>query len=104
VDDDEFSTNQSEWPGDELIPVWLRPEDPDDIEPSRTADRFRRTTAGMMLGAAGLAIRELLTAPREEAPIEVEAPGTPPGSRGMDVELDPDDPAASVVVLRTDLN
>jgi len=90
------------WPGDEIIPMSLRVRDPEDIPPTRSVDRFRRTTAGMMLGAATLAVRDLLEAPRETAPIEIEAPGAPPGSRGIDIELDPDDPAASVVTVRQD--
>ncbi len=75
-------------------------EEHDDILPSRSADRFRRTTAGHMLGAAGLAIEQLLQVPREQAPIEVLAPGAPPGGRETEMDLDADDPSASVVTFR----
>jgi len=77
------------------------PAEPDEeLHPSRSVDRFKRTTAGHMLGAAGLAIEQLLQVPREQAPIEVMAPGAPPGGRETEMDLDPEDPAASVVTFR----
>ena len=92
----------------ELEETELEEPEPDEADfeesphtrPVRTADRLKRTTSGRMLGAAGLAIEQLLTVPREQAPIEVEAPGAPPGGRETELDLDPEDPAASVVTFR----
>jgi hypothetical protein len=52
----------------------------------------------MMLTGIGLGLRDIVEAPREEPPIEIEAAGEPPFPRRVDVDLDPQDPSASVVV------
>jgi hypothetical protein len=42
-------------------------------------------------------------APREEVAIVIEASGDPPSPDGIDVDLDPDDPAASTAVVHVHL-
>jgi hypothetical protein len=84
------------------------PEGDDDadapLRPTRAADRFKRTVPGAVLAGAAMALHDLLDAKViEEAPIIMEAPGDPPGDRAVDVDLDPDDPTASSVLLRPHL-
>jgi len=96
--DDEPDESPSLWTGAEWLPdTWTHPEQ---MSPTRSVDRFRTTTAGMMLAGVGLGIRDLLETPRDEAPIEVEAPGAPPGGRRVEIELDEDDPAATTIIWR----
>jgi hypothetical protein len=94
--DDEPDESPRLWVEAEWLPdTWTHPEI---IRPSRSVDRFRSTTAGMMLSGIGLGLRDILEGPREEAPIEIEAAGEPPFPRQVEIDLHPENPAASVVV------
>jgi len=107
-DDFGFPTDPDDGP-DESPRLWLESEwladtwtEPEQLAPSRTVDRFRHTGAGMVIGAIGMALRDIFEPEREEAPIIVQAPGEPPGPRRFTIELD-DDPAASTVIYRPDI-
>ena len=88
-----------EWVDSEWAPAtW---SDDEAIEPSRDVDRFRRTTAGSIVAAGMLGLQQVLEGrKKEDPPIEVEAPGEPPGGRRVELDLDPDDPAGSTVTYR----
>ena len=98
--DDEPDESPQLWVEAEWLPdTWTHPEA---IRPTRGVDRFRSTASGMVLAGIGLTLQELLEVPREDPPIEIEAAGEPPFPRQVDVELDPDDPSASVIVWHLD--
>jgi len=74
------------------------------LRPTRAADRLKRTVPGAILAGTALALRDLVEGRKdEEPPIIQEAPGDPPGERPVDVDLDPDDPTASSVLVRPHL-
>jgi hypothetical protein len=85
---------------DAVIEDSLAAGDPDEPAPPRPVDRFRRTTAGTVVAAGLLGLRDALEGrpEREEPAIVSEAP-TGPGRGRIDVQLDFDDPARSRVVI-----
>ncbi|MDQ1397293.1 MAG: hypothetical protein QOG64_2552 [Acidimicrobiaceae bacterium] len=56
--------------------------------------------AAQFLAASMLAIGDAIYGPREEPAIVIQAPGEPPGDEGFDVQLDPEKPDESVIVVR----
>jgi len=77
--------------------------DPDDdaITPTRSVDRFRKTTAGMMLAGGLIAIEEVYSGRKErEEPALIVESAQPAEPRPVEVDLDPDDPGNSTVVVR----
>jgi len=83
------------------------PEDHDDHvddhevpAPERPVDRFRRGAVGSVVAAGLLGLRDALEGrpEREEVTIVSEAPEREP--HGLDVQLDPDHPERSVVVVK----
>ena len=74
----------------------------DPIQPSSTVGKFRRTGAGMVLNGIALGLAEVFEGSlREDPPIVQEAQGEPDTPRHVEAYLDPDDPAASSVVVRS---
>lgn len=69
--------------------------------PERPVDRFRRGAVGSVVAAGLLGLRDALEGrpEREEVTIVSEAPEREPAP--VDVQLDPDHPERSVVVLRS---
>ena len=87
---------------DDVGPDRLPLDEP--IRPTRAADRLKRTVPGAILAGTALARRDLVEGRKdEEPPIVQEAPGDPPGDRAVEVDLDPDDPAGSSVLVRPHL-
>ena len=73
----------------------------DEPVPPRPIDRFARTTAGMVLSASMLGLRDVLEGPRdEEPPIVREWGGTPPEPDALSMRLDPDNPQDSIILVR----
>lgn len=72
--------------------------DADAASPPRPS--FREGLAGQMLAASMRGLAEAMYGPKEEPAIVVDANGDPPGPDGLDVQLDPDHPEQSVVVVR----
>ena len=81
------------------------------VQPPSSANeipsRYRRSTSGALLAAGLIGLREVIDPAKvtDESVTEQAAPDDAgPGS--MEVYLDPDDPAASIVVIRdpADLN
>jgi len=69
--------------------------------PPRPVDRFARTTAGLILQASLLGLRDALEGPRDDEPAIVEEwSGAPPGPSAVSMRLDPDNPADSILLVR----
>ena len=72
------------------------------IVPSSSVGRFRRSGAGMVLNGVALGLAEVFDGSlHEDPPIIQEAPGEPDIPRQVEAYLDPDDPSASSVVVRS---
>ena len=73
----------------------------DEPAPTRPIDRFARTTAGMVLSASMLGLRDVLEGPRDdEPPIVREWGGEPPEPGAVSMRLDPDNPQDSIILVR----
>jgi hypothetical protein len=69
--------------------------------PPRPVDRFARTTAGVMLSASLLGLRDALEGPRDDEPaIVVEFSGAPPTPGALSVRIDPDNASDSIILVR----
>jgi hypothetical protein len=69
--------------------------------PPRPVDRFARTTAGLVLRASLLGLRDALEGPHDDEPAIVqEASGAPPAPGPVSMRLDPDDLSDSIVLVR----
>jgi hypothetical protein len=69
--------------------------------PTRPVDRFARTTAGLVLSASMLGLRDVLEGPRDDRPVIVEErSGEPPVPDGISMRLDPDNAADSIILVR----
>lgn len=90
-----------DWDGDgdgdpELSDGW-ESEDPYD---DRIPHRYRRSMGASALAAGMIGLRDLLELPKDDRPVVEQFVGEDDRPRAIEVELDPDDPAASVVRLR----
>jgi hypothetical protein len=95
-----------EWTDEEWL-AWL--EEGDAAERAAAAARPERPSlptwrkgpvAAQFLAASMIAIGDAIYGPREEPAIIVQAPGEPPGDEGFDVQLDPEKPDESVILVR----
>jgi hypothetical protein len=68
--------------------------------PSRPVDRFARTTAGLVVSASLLGLRDVLEGPRDEPPVIAEFSGAPPTPGALSMRLDPDNAADSIILVR----
>jgi hypothetical protein len=69
--------------------------------PPRPVDRFARTTAGLVLSASLLGLRDVLEGPRDDEPAIVqEYAGEPPVPGGISMRLDPDNASDSIILVR----
>jgi hypothetical protein len=69
--------------------------------PKRPVDRFARTTAGLVLGASMLGLRDALEGPRDEEVVIVsERAGEPPTPGALSMRIDPENAADSTIVIR----
>lgn len=97
--------NPEDWTDEEWL-AWLAAGDllgPGD-EPGRP-DPSRRPTLRDGIGAKMLAagmrgLNDAIYGPKDEPAIVIDAAGDPPDPEGLDVQLDPDHPDQSVVVVR----
>lgn len=102
--DDDHERDDLEDPyseSDALIDEALDAGDPDAPVPPRPVDKFRRTTAGSVVAAGLLGLRDALEGPpeKEEVAVVVDAP-TPKHEGPIDVQLDFEHPERSKVVIR----
>jgi hypothetical protein len=73
----------------------------DEPTPDRPVDRFARTTAGVLLRASLLGLRDALEGPRDDEPAIVEEwSGAPPTPGAISMRLDPDLPSDSIILVR----
>jgi hypothetical protein len=69
--------------------------------PGRAVDRFARTTAGLVLSASMLGLRDVLEGPRDDEPAIVQDwAGEPPVPGPLSMRLDPDNPQDSIILVR----
>jgi hypothetical protein len=92
--------NPDDWSEDEWL-EWLAEVDeeapPDPSNPRRRS----RSTASSMLGAAMLGLHQVLYGEQQtDIVMVVESDGDPPDPQEVEVYLDPDDPDASIVMVR----
>lgn len=67
----------------------------------RPVDRFARTTAGLVLRASLLGLRDVLEGPHDDEPAIVqESSGAPRGPDAVSMRLDPDNLSDSIVLVR----
>jgi len=71
----------------------------DEARPSLPSWR-RGPLAAQFLAASMIGVAEVLYGKKEEPAIVIEASGEPPGEDGFEVQLDPERPDESVVVIR----
>lgn len=91
---------------DPLLPPFLvvvsgEPAEP--IRPTRSAGvphRYRRSIGASVLAAGMLGLRDVLEEPNDDRPVVEQHATEGDVDRPVVVELDPDDPSASVVRLR----
>ena len=80
------------------------------VAPPTTADRipskYRRSAGASMLAAGLLGLRDVIEPPKDDKPVVEQFADEGDRARPIEVYLDPDDPSASVVVIRdpADLN
>ncbi|MBS1838640.1 MAG: hypothetical protein JST64_13190 [Actinobacteria bacterium] len=90
---------------DPLLPPFLvvvsdDTTDPIDPQPSaRIPHRYRRSVSASVLAAGMLGLRDVLEAPRDDRPVVEQHVDEHDRRRPVEVQLDPDDPAASIVRL-----
>lgn len=83
---------------DPFLPRVLPVEPPSSAH--RIPDRYRRSAGASVLAAALLGLRDIIDPPRKDRPVIEQHVGEGDRHRSMDVYLDPDDPSASLVVVR----
>jgi hypothetical protein len=93
--DDEFADS------DALIDEALAAGDGEEHAPPRPVDKFRRTTAGTMVAAGMLGLRDALEGRPEKDEIAVVVDAPAPAAKGpVEVTLDFEHPERSKVVIR----
>lgn len=74
------------------------------VAPPNSADRipskYRRSAGASMLAAGLLGLRDVIEPPKDDRPVVEQFADEGDQERPIEVYLDPDDPAASVVVIR----
>ena len=74
------------------------------VRPPATADRipsrYRRSAGASVLAAGMLGLRDVIEPPKDDKPVVEQFADEGDGDRPIEVYLDPDDPAASIVVIR----
>jgi hypothetical protein len=69
--------------------------------PPRPVDRFARTTAGLVLSASLLGLRDALEGPHDDEPAIVsEFAGEPPVPGALSMRIDPDNARDSIILVR----
>lgn len=73
---------------------------------ARIPSKYRQSAGASILAAGLLGLRDVIEPPKDDKPVVEQYADEGDGDRPIEVYLDPDDPAASVVVIRdpADLN
>ncbi len=70
-------------------------------DPRRFNEWRKRSATGAVMTGIALGLKEALELPRERPALVIEAPGEPDDpDRPIDLRFDPDDPAATVAIVR----
>jgi hypothetical protein len=70
-------------------------------DPRRFNDWRKRSATGAVMTGIALGLKEALELPTERPALVIEAPGEPDDpDRPIDLHFDPDDPAATVAIVR----
>jgi hypothetical protein len=86
-----------------LPPALADDEEPERIDAAhlrRIPHRYRRSLGASALAAGMLGLRDIIEGPKDDNPVVEQFQGEDDVDRPVEVHLDPDDPAASVVRLR----
>ena len=92
--------------GDDEEPFGHEPDEQDDPPPAdavvapRIPHRYRRSIGASALAAGMIGLRDILEDPKDNRPVVEQFADEDDCERPIEVDLDPDDPAASVVRLR----
>ena len=93
-------------------PFGFLPEDPDPNEAAvaeplpveakrgHIPHRYRRSGGASMLAAGMIGLRDILESPKDDRPVVEQHTNDDDIERPIEVFLDPDDPASSLVVIR----
>ena len=101
-DDDPDDTSEV----DPLLPPFLVPVSDElapPIEPTRSTgipSRYRSSIGASVVAAGLLGLRDVLEEPKDDRPVVEQFADEGDRDRPIEVDLDPDDPSASVVRLR----
>lgn len=85
---------------DPLLPPVLQRRSPDTPTPERIPHRYRSSLAASALAAGMIGLRDVLEDPKDSRPVVEQHADSGDDDHPIRVDLDPDDPAASVVTLR----
>jgi hypothetical protein len=86
---------------DPLLPPVLQRRGPDTPTPERIPSRYRSSLAASALAAGMIGLRDIIEDPKDSRPVvEQHADDPDRADRPIRVDLDPDDPASSIVTLR----
>lgn len=83
---------------DPFVPRVLPVEPPSSA--SRIPSKYRRSAGASMLAASLLGLRDVIEPPKDDEPVVEQEAAEGERNRPIEVYLDPDDPAASIVVIR----
>lgn len=96
--------NPEDWTDEQWL-AWLA--EGDVVPPGAGSEKAKlprpslRDGLGAKMLAAGMrGLNDAIYGPKDEPAIVIEAAGDPPDPEGLDVQLDPDHPEQSVVVVR----
>ena len=73
---------------------------PVEVERGHIPHRYRRSAGASMLAAGMIGLREILESPKDDRPVVEQHTDGDDRKRPIEVFLDPDDPSASMVVIR----
>lgn len=94
-----FLPGEEDDPQEHLPPPRLLP-----VAPPATAaqipSRYRQSAGASLIAAGLLGLRDIVDPPKDDRPVVEQYADDGEPWRGMEVYLDPDDPAASLVVIR----
>lgn len=101
-----WPSDPEEWTDEQWL-AWLNetdalpPEPGEPAPPAEPEETWRTKGVGtQIVAAAMIGLAEALHGPREKPAIVIDASGDPPNDDGLDVQLDPEHPEQSVVVVR----
>lgn len=87
--------------GDDATAGTPKGEEPGGRDPRRFNEWRKRSATGVVMSGIALGLREALELPDQRPAIVAEAPGDPTDpDRPIELHFDPDDPAATVAVVR----